>query len=136
MIAVTRYRLGETLQRLAMQKARERRTPEAVVLFGEADREFARVTGDDFAIAREGSSLQAAALRSRVQINATLHCGYRDLAEADRNDETYRQKRDDHGKTANRLLAELRASFAAATLPDGRRIADVAREEAEAALER
>jgi hypothetical protein len=132
MIAVTRVRLGETLQRLAMQNARERRNAEAMVLFGEADRELARVTGDDFAIAREGSSLNAAALRSRLQINSTLYCGYRDLAKANPRDETYRTKRDAHARTANQLLAELEASFAAATLPDGRRIVDVARAEAAA----
>ena len=133
MLAVTRYRLGVSLQRLAMQKARETRNDaEAQLLLLDADSEFARLTGDDFATAREGSSLHAAALRSRLQVNSTLWCSYRDLAAANPNDLTYRTKRDTHAKTGNRLLAELKDSFAAATLPDGRRIVDVAREEAAA----
>ncbi|HZN40130.1 MAG TPA: hypothetical protein VFD82_15090 [Planctomycetota bacterium] len=137
MIAVTRYRLAECLQRLAMQRARETRNEaEAEVTLRDADREFARVTGDDCGTAREGSSLNAAALRSRLLINTTLYCLYRDLEKANPRDGAVRKKRDDYAKTANRLLAELKDSFAWATFPDGRRIYEVAKAETEAALGR
>ena len=137
MIAVTRYRLAECLQRFAMQRARETRNEaEAEVGLRDADREFARVTGDDCGTAREGSSLNAAALRSRLLINTTLYCLYRDLAKANPRDDARSKKRDDFAKTANRLLAELKDSFAWATLPDGRRIYEVAKAEAAAALGR
>jgi len=135
MIAVASYRLGESLQRLGMQRARETRNDaEAVLLLRAADAEFTRLTGDDFATAREGSSLNAAALRSRLQINTKLFCVYRDLAVANPKDQDYRTKRDTHAKLGNLLLARLKESFAAATLPDGRRIVDVASEETTAAL--
>ncbi|HEX5050364.1 MAG TPA: hypothetical protein VFZ65_01200 [Planctomycetota bacterium] len=135
MIAVASYRLGESRQRLALQKARVTRNDvDAQILLIDADREFARLRGPDFATAREGSSLHAAALRSRLQIHSTLYCGYRELATANPRDQTYRTKCDAHAKTANGLLDELKTSFATATLPDGRRIAEVAREEAAAAL--
>ena len=137
MIAVTRYRLAECLQRFALQRARETRNEaEAEVGLRDADREFARVTGDDCGTAREGSSLNAAALRSRLLINTTLYCLYRDLVKANPRDDARSRKRDDFAKTANRLLAELKDSFAWATLPDGRRIYEVAKAEAAAALGR
>jgi len=137
MIAVTRYRYAECLQGLAMQRVRETRNrPEAEIALGNADREFARVTGDDFGTAREGSSLNAAALRSRLLITTTLYCWYRDLAKENPRDTAFARKRDDFAKTANRLLDELKNSFAGATLPDGKRIYEVARKEAEEALGR
>jgi hypothetical protein len=113
-----------------------RNEAEAEVALRNADREFARVTGDDCGTAREGSSLNAAALRSRLLINTTLYCWYRDLAKANPRDEAYRKKQGDFAKTANRLLDELKNSFAGATLPDGKRIYEVARKEAEEALGR
>ena len=137
MIAVTRYRLGEALRRLGMQKALETRNDvDAKQLLSDADREFTRVTGDDFGTEREGSSLRAAALRSRLQINSTLYCGYRDQAKANPRDVSFRTKRDEHARTANQLLGELKNSFPTATLPDGRRIYEVARQEAAAELGR
>jgi tetratricopeptide (TPR) repeat protein len=137
MIAVTRYRVAECLQRLAMQRYRETRNEhEAEVALRDADREFARVTGDDCGTARDGSSLNAAALRSRLVINTTLYCLYRDMAKANPRDDASRKKRDDFAKTANQLLAELKDSYAGATLPDGRNIYEVAKAEAAAALGR
>ncbi|HEX6811427.1 MAG TPA: hypothetical protein VF384_07380 [Planctomycetota bacterium] len=134
MIAVTRYRLAESLQRMGMQKALVMRNDaDALVDLGEADREFARLTGDDFGTAREGSSLRAAALRSRLQINSKLYRMYRDLADANPREVPHRTKRDAHARTSNQLLEQLKSSFATATLPDGRRIVDVARDEATAA---
>lgn len=133
MIAVTSYRLGESMQKLAMQKARGTGIDaEAQLLLLDADRELARLAGGDVATAREGSSLHAAALRCRILIHGTLHAGYRDLATAKPNVQTYRTKSNEHGRTAKRLFDELNSSFAAATLPDGRRIVEVAREEAAA----
>ncbi|HEU4420068.1 MAG TPA: hypothetical protein VFT55_14130, partial [Planctomycetota bacterium] len=132
-----RYRHAECLQRLAMQRHRETRNEaEAEVSLVAADREFARVTGNDCGTAREGSSLNAVALRSRLLINTTLFCLYRDLANANPRDAAVRKKRDDYAKTANRLLAELKDSFTSATFPDGRRIYEVAKAEAEASLGR
>jgi TolA-binding protein len=134
LIAVTRYRLAESLQKLGMQKALVTRNDiDAQVDLNEADREFARLTGDDFGTAREGSSLRAAALRMRLQINSTLYRAYRGLAEANSRDASHRTRRDAHAKTANQMLEQLKSSFATATLPDGRRIVDVARDEAAAA---
>jgi hypothetical protein len=135
MIAVTRYRVAECMQRLAVQRYREMRNEaEAEVALRNAAGVFARVRGDDCGTAREGSSLNAAALRSRLLINTTLYCWYRDLAKANPRDEAYRKKQGDFAKTANTLLAELKDSFAGATFPDDRRIYEVAKAEAEAAL--
>jgi hypothetical protein len=134
MVAVTSHRLGECLHRLGMQKAKVARNDATVEqdYFLRADGEFARVTGADFATAREGSSLNAAALRWRIQINSTLYAGYRALATAQPTMLPYRTKRDAYGAAANRLFQELQNSYATSTLPDGRRIVDVAREEAAA----
>src|SRR6185436_12349009 len=111
-----------------------RKADEAERILVGADRSLVDAFADDFATAREGSSLRAMALRLRLLCNAVLFLGYKDLAEQVPTSKVYKQKRDRFRTAANKLFKELEQSCADATTADGRRVVDVVRAECARAM--
>lgn len=132
LLAVASHRLGEAIEQLGLQKAKTSHDDEgAEKLLVLADKELADIGGEDFGTRREGSSLQAAALRRRGLLNAVLYVGYRDLAKARPNVRAYPKKCNQYARAGKDALARLENGFPTATMPDGRRVVDVTRAEAE-----
>jgi len=133
--ALVQYRLAECSYEVGLQTAKQpRKADDAECILVAADRSLVDAFADDFATAREGSSLRAMALRLRLLCNAVLFLGYKDLAEQVPTSKVYKQKRDRFRTAANKLFKELEQSCADATTADGRRVVDVVRAECARAM--
>lgn len=125
-----RYLLADAMRAEAMQAQGKNRDQEAVGLLRDASKKFDEVLGcPDSADTGEGSSLHAAALLRRIEIEAKLYSAFDALVQRQASDPSTAKRHLDNVKDA---LARLNKVFPDETSPDGQRVVDLAR----AAVER
>jgi hypothetical protein len=118
-----RYLLGDAIRETGLDARSTDDRARTVMLLRDASKKFDEVLGSpDAGDTGEGSSLHAAALRRRVEIEGALYLACRTMqqtsaAEAART----------HRQNAERAFEKLRRNFAEATLPSGERVLDATR---------
>lgn len=118
-----RYLLAEALRGIATQAQTRNRLSEAVDRMRDAAKKLEQVLlAPDSADTGEASSLHAAALRRRVEIEASIYLGYRAMNQSS-HDATARR----HRKNAEDAFEQLKKVHGDATLSDGQRVVDAVR---------
>lgn len=131
MLGFARFRLAETLLQLAGQQQD--------LDHGQAARQFVKracdeynevLTGPDAANTGEGSSLHATALWRIIVIEANLYESLRKLSEVNPGSQAVANEMRQHKAAAVKAFDGLRRRFPDATLADGRKVVEAAREDA------
>lgn len=131
LLNLVRYRLADTLRQRAGLEIKKGKDRDAERMMQRANTKYAEVlAGEDSATSGEGSSLHAAALRRILQIEGSFYEGYKQLSARQPASTSLAERAQKHRHAILETFEKLNRLHPDATLPDGQKVVDAARADA------